>query len=97
MKSKNPFKIGKLLFRSLIIEMHLNNIFEPGCGWDYMKTLSDEKDIKKDSKSYKIAINHLEEEGIWITPFVKEVVFTYLNALKSNLEITKRKLEGKDY
>ena len=100
METKKPFKIGKLLNKVLIIEMYLNNVFEPAFGWKYLSNLlnlSDDEEIKQNSFCYKIAIEELKSEGIKITPWVKEIVIDFLEGLRINLKITKRKLEGKDY
>lgn len=95
-ETKKPFKIGKSLNKVLIIEMYLRNVFEPFFGWDYVKELLKEE-IKKGSKSYKIAVNELTKEGIRITPFVEEITIDFLESLKLNLAMTIGRLEGKDY
>lgn len=96
METKKPFKIGKILNRVLIIEMYLNNVFEPAFGWKYMKALLKEE-IKKGSKSYKFAINELKKEGVKITPWVEEITLDYLEGVKSHLAMIIGRLEGKDY
>ena len=94
---KKPFKIGKLLNHVLIIEMYLRNVFDdPFCFFSCMKELLKEE-IKKGSKSYKIAVNELKKEGVKITPWVEEITLDYLEGVKSHLAMIIGRLEGKDY